>query len=76
MTIADSAYDNNNNFQCLSFKGIEPAIKVRKNSRCRKTNHYLGNKTIKMQKTDLAKWKQSVRYGKRWIARNYLFLYQ
>ena len=45
MTIADSAYDNNNNFQCLSFKGIEPAIKVRKNSRCRKTNHYLGNKT-------------------------------
>jgi len=42
MTIADSAYDNNNNFQCLSFKGIEPAIKVRKNSRCRKTNHYLG----------------------------------
>jgi hypothetical protein len=40
MTIADSAYDSNNNFQFLSFKGINPAIKVRKNSRCRKTNHY------------------------------------
>ena len=67
MTIADGAYDSNNNFQILSFKGIKPAIKVRKNSRCRKTNHYLRNKTVKMQKTDLAKWKDSVSYGQRWI---------
>ena len=29
MTIADGAYDNNNNFQFLSFKGIQPAIKVK-----------------------------------------------
>ena len=28
--IADGAYDNNNNFQHLSFKGIKPAIKVRR----------------------------------------------
>lgn len=35
MTIADGAYDNNKNFQFLSFRGIKPAIKVRKNSRCR-----------------------------------------
>ncbi len=48
MTIADGAYDSNNNFQILSFKGIKPAIKVRKNSRCRKTNHYLRNKAVKM----------------------------
>jgi Transposase DDE domain len=69
-TIADGAYDNNNNFQYLSFKGIKPAaIKVRKNSRCRKTNHYLRNKTVKMQnKNNLQKWKDSVSYGKRWIA--------
>ena len=46
--IADGSYDNNNNFQFLSFNGIKPAIKVRKNSRCRKkTNHYLRNKTVK-----------------------------
>ena len=68
MTIADGAYDNNNNFQFLSFKGIEPAIKVRKNSKWRKTNHYLRNKTVKMQKDDFDKWKDSVSYGKRWIA--------
>ncbi|MGH9999975.1 MAG: transposase, partial [Nitrososphaeraceae archaeon] len=67
--IADGAYDNNNNFQHLSFKGIKPAIKVRKNSRCRKkTNHYLRNKTVKMQKkNNLQQWKVSVDYGQRWI---------
>ena len=66
--IADGSYDNNKNFQFLSFKGIKPAaIKVRKNSRCRKTNHYLRNKTVKMQKNNLQQWKASVNYGQRWI---------
>lgn len=32
--IADGSYDSNKNFQILSFKGINPAIKIRKNSRC------------------------------------------
>ena len=67
MTIADGAYDSNNNFQILSFKGIQPAIKVRKNSRCRKTNHHLRNKTVKMQKDDIDKSKDSVCYGQRWM---------
>ena len=65
--IADGSYDNNKNFQYLSFRGIKPAIKVRKNSRCRKTNHYLRNKTVKMQKNNLQQWKVSVNYGQRWI---------
>ncbi len=63
----DGSYDSNKNFQLLSFKGIKPAIKVRKNSRYRKTNHYLRNKTVKMQKTNLQQWKNSVGYGQRWI---------
>jgi hypothetical protein len=70
MTIADGAYDNNNNFQILSFRGIKPAIKVRKNSKCRKTNHYLRNRSVKMQKNNLQQWKDSVSYGQRWIAEN------
>ena len=37
--IMDGAYDSNKNFQLLSFKGLKPAIKVRKNSRVKKTNH-------------------------------------
>ena len=64
----DDSYDSNKNFQFLSFRGIQPEIKVRKNSRCRKTNHYLRNKTVKMQKNNLQNWKNSVSYGQRWIA--------
>ena len=67
--IMDGSYDNNKNFQFLSFKGIHSAIKVRKNSTCKKTNHYLRNKTVKMQnKNNLQQWKDSVSYGQRWIA--------
>ena len=66
--IMDGSYDSNRNFQLLSFRGINPAIKVRNNSRCRKTNHYQRNKNVKKQKTDLGKWKDSVGYGQRWIA--------
>ena len=66
--IMDGSYDSNKNFQYLSFKGINPAINVRKNSRCKNTSHYLRNKTVKMQKDDIDKWKGSVSYGQRWIA--------
>jgi hypothetical protein len=66
--IMDGSYDSNKNFQLLSFKGIQPAIKVRKNSRCKKTNHYLRNKAVKMQKNNLQQWKANVSYGKRWMA--------
>lgn len=65
--IMDGSYDSNKNFQFLSFKEIRPAIKVRKNSIYRKTNHYLRNKAVQSQKTDLQQWKDSVIYGKRWI---------
>jgi IS5 family transposase len=65
--VMDGVYDSNENFQFLSFKGIHPAIKVRKNARCRKTNHYLRNKNVQSQKTNLQQWKDSVNYGQRWI---------
>ncbi len=65
--IMDGSYDSNKIFQFLSFKGIQPAIKVRKNSRCRKINHYLRNKTVKIQKNYLQEWKDGVRYGQRWM---------
>ncbi len=65
--IMDGAYDNNKNFQFLSFRGIQPAIKVRKNAKYRKTNHYLRNKNVQSQKTDLQQWKNSISYGQRWI---------
>ena len=64
----DGSYDSNNNFQFLSFKGIQPAIKVRKNAKYRKKiNNYLRNKNVQSQKTNLEEWKNSVSYGQRWI---------
>ena len=64
----DGSYDSNSNFQFLSFRGIKPAIKVRKNSRCRKTNYHIRNKAVKMLKNNLQVWNDSVSYGQRWIA--------
>ncbi|MGB9169892.1 MAG: transposase [Nitrososphaeraceae archaeon] len=69
IAIADGSYNSNRSFQFLSFKGIEAAIKVRKNSRCsKKTNYYLTrNKIVKIQKNNLQEWKDNVSYGQRWI---------
>jgi len=64
--IVDGAYDNNK-IKMLAFRGIKPVIKVRKNSICKKTNHYQRNNSVKMQKNNLQQWKDSVSYGKRWI---------
>ncbi|NOJ29276.1 MAG: hypothetical protein DA328_03810 [Nitrososphaeraceae archaeon] len=33
-------------------------MKVRKNSKCTKTNHYLRNSTVQKQKTNLQLWKR------------------
>ena len=66
--IMDGSYDSNKNFQFLSFKRIQPAIKVRKNAKYRKTNHYLRNKNVQSQKTNLQQWKDSGGYEQRWIA--------
>jgi transposase len=68
IALADGSYDSNKNFRYLSFNGIIPAIKVRKNAICRKTNHYLRNLSVIAQNNDFDKWKDSVSYGKRWIA--------
>ena len=50
--IADCAHNNNKNFQYLSFRGIKPVIKIRKNSICKKINHHLGNKTVRIKKNN------------------------
>ena len=65
--IMDGSYDSNKNFQLLSFRGIQPTIKVRKNSRCKNTNHYLINKNVQSQKTNLQQCEDSVDYGQRRI---------
>ena len=65
MLIADGAYDSNDIFRCLSEKGIVPCIKVRKNSRVRKTGHLFRNLSVIAQKNNYEQWKDSVSYGQR-----------
>jgi len=68
--IADGAsYDSNAVFKCLADSGILPCIKVRKNTKLKKTNHFLRNLLVIYQKKNgLQSWKYSVSYGQRWIA--------
>ena len=65
---ADGAYDSNGVFRFLGYNGIQPCIKVRKNAIIKlKTGYILRNLSVLAQKNNLHGWKDSVRYGKRWI---------
>src|SRR6478609_5706121 len=67
---ADGAYNSNAVFSCLAYNGIFPCIKVRRNANVnKKTNNTFKNLSVIYQKNDLKKWKASVSYGKRWIAK-------
>jgi transposase len=67
--IADGAYDSNENFQYLSNKNIEAAIKVRKNSSYDRTVGCIPRKRVVLnQLKNFERWKSRVKYGSRWIA--------
>ena len=67
--IADGAYDSNENFQFLSDKNIEAAIKVRKNSSYDRSVGCLPRKRVVLnQLKNFERWKTRVKYGSRWIA--------
>ncbi len=66
--LADGAYDSNCIFQFLANRGILPCMRVRKNSKVKNTNQFLRNLSVIMQANDFIRWKDSVSYGKRWIA--------
>jgi len=69
--IADGAYyDSNAVFKFLADSGILSCIKVRKNAKLKKINHFLRNLlVISQKKNGLQRWKYSVSYdGQRWIA--------
>ena len=67
--LADGAYDGNDVIGCASDNGIYPCIKVRKNARVGlKTGHILRNLSVLSQRNDFGRWKDSVSYGRRWMA--------
>ena len=66
---ADGAYEGNEIFRYLGDNGILPCIKVRKNAKVGwKKGNFFRNLSVLSQRNDLQKWKDSVSYGKRWIA--------
>jgi transposase len=66
--LSDGAYDSNENFRFLNDKGIEPAIKVRKNSIVSSKSNRMRNREVIQQTKDFLRWKKKERYGQRWIA--------
>jgi len=66
--LSDGTYDSNENFKILDDNGIEPAIKVRKNSIASSKNNRMRNREVRNQTRDLLKWKRKRGYGQRWIA--------
>lgn len=65
--LSDGAYDSNRDFKFLNDEGIEPAIKVRKNSITSSKSNRMRNREVKQQTKDFLKWKKKKRYGQRWM---------
>lgn len=66
--IADGAYDSRDNFWYLDQIGIEPVIKVRKNSSTNANGCMPRKLVVIEQLRDMKRWKKKHGYGMRWIA--------
>ena len=66
---ADSAYDSRRNFNLLHERGIDPAIKLRKNaSEKARWSPLRKDEAILMHRVGYERWKVLKDYGKRWMA--------
>lgn len=66
--LADGAYDSKRIFRYLSDRGIQAAIKVKKNSSGKAMGCYPRKAAVLQQLADFDKWKGSASYGYRWMA--------
>ena len=66
--IGDGAYDMKSNFRYLNAKGIEPAIKVRKNTSSRAGGCMPRKLVAQEYLKDPEAWKHNHGYGYRWMA--------
>jgi hypothetical protein len=65
----DGAYNNNDLFIYRTDNRIYLCIRIRKNTRIKlKTSHIPRNLSVLAQRNDFKKWRDSISYGKRWIA--------
>jgi len=66
--LGDGAYDSKRNFHYLAEKGIEPVIRVRRNS-SRKAKGCMARKRVVVEYlNDPEAWKRKHDYGQRWMA--------
>lgn len=65
--LGDGTFDSRKNFSYLSQKGIEPGIKVRRNSSKKARGCMPRKLTVIKYLSDPEAWKHKVGYGKRWI---------
>ena len=65
--IGDGAYDSKKNFRLLADKGIDPVIRVRKNSSS-KAGGCMPRKDAVIEQTGNPQWKRDKGYGLRWMA--------
>ena len=66
--LADGAYDSKENFRYLAGKGIEPAIRVRRNSSGRSRGCMPRKVVAAEYLEDPAGWRRRHGYGQRWMA--------
>jgi hypothetical protein len=66
--MGDGAYDTQASFRYLNGKGIEPVIKVRKNSSPKAHGCMPRKMVVIEQLKDYKKWKRKHGYGYRWMA--------
>ena len=65
--IGDGGYDSKTNFQYLAMKGIEPVIKVRKNSSSKAGGCMPRKRVAQEYLRDPDIWKRKHGYGQRWM---------
>ena len=69
---ADGAYDSKENFEYLDGKGIEPAIKTRKNSSTKARGSPARARHVReMKELSYEGWRDKYRYGQRWMAESF-----
>jgi len=66
--LGDGGYDSRVNFAYLDERGIEPGIKVRRNSSRRARGCPARRRAVVEQLGDVEAWKMRVGYGRRWMA--------
>jgi transposase len=65
--VGDGAYDSKDNFRYLDRMGIEPVIRVRKNSSTKASGCMSRKIVVIEQLKDMKQWKKKHGYGMRWI---------